>query len=76
MKMAHHDPPPPDSLGTDIPGAIEALRTADGFRFANQLRAFIAVDDTKGIVDFGYRGVALSAPPRSALASGPSPSPP
>ncbi|MEQ1873404.1 MAG: cyclic nucleotide-binding domain-containing protein [Ilumatobacteraceae bacterium] len=56
MKMAHHDPPPPDSLGSDVPSAIEALRVADGFRFANQLRAFIEVDDAGKITDCGYCG--------------------
>ncbi|CAN5432534.1 hypothetical protein BH10ACT2_BH10ACT2_07650 [soil metagenome] len=56
MKMAHYDPPPPDALGADIPGAIEALRVADGFRFANQLRAFIETDDSGKIVDSGYCG--------------------
>ena len=56
MKMAHHDPPPPDSLGSDVPAAIEELRIADGFRFANQLRAFIEVDDDGLIVDCGYCG--------------------
>ena len=56
MKMAHHDPPPPDSLGADVPSAIEALRIADGFRFANELRAFIEVDNAGKIVDSGYCG--------------------
>lgn len=56
MKMAHHDPPPPDPLGADVPTAIEKLRVADGFRFANQLRAFIEVDDAGRITDCGYCG--------------------
>jgi len=56
MKMAHHDSPPPDSLGADVPAAIEALRIADGFRFANELRAFIEVDDAGKIIDSGYCG--------------------
>ncbi len=56
MKMAHHDPPPPDSLGADVPTAIEELRVADRFRFANQLRAFIEVDDAGKITDCGYCG--------------------
>lgn len=56
MKMAHHDPPPPDSLGSDVPASIERLRVADGFRFANQLRAFIDVDDAGRITDSGYCG--------------------
>ncbi len=56
MKMAHHDPPPPDPLGSDVPAAIEALRLADRFRFANELRAFIEVDDAARITDCGYCG--------------------
>ena len=56
MKLAHHDPPPPDSLGSDTPAAIEELRTADRFRFANELRAFIEVDDDGKITDCGYCG--------------------
>ena len=56
MKMAHHDPPPPDPLGSDIPAAIEELRVNDRFRFANQLRAYIEVDGAGTITDFGYCG--------------------
>lgn len=56
MKMAHHDPPPPDALGSNIPAAIEELRVADRFRFANELRAFIEVDDAGQITDAGYCG--------------------
>jgi hypothetical protein len=43
MKLAHHDPPPPDSLGTNTAAAIEA---ADGncFRFG-ELRGYIDVGD-------------------------------
>ena len=56
MKLAHHDPPPPDALGTDTSAAIEQLRLADRFRFANQLRAYIEVDDDGRITDCGYCG--------------------
>jgi cyclic nucleotide-binding protein len=56
MKMAHHDPPPPDSLGADTPAAIEELRVNDRFRFANELRAYIEVDDDGQITDCGYCG--------------------
>jgi len=55
MKMAHHDPPPPDSLGPDVHATIEDLRVADRFRFANELRAFIDVEDGR-ITGFGYCG--------------------
>ncbi len=56
MKLAHHDPPPPDSLGSDTHGAIEELREADRFRFANELRAYLEVDDAGNITDYGYCG--------------------
>jgi hypothetical protein len=56
MKLAHHDPPPPDSLGDDIPAAIEDLRANDRMRFANQLRAYIDVDEAGRITGHGYTG--------------------
>lgn len=56
MKMAHHDPPPPDHLGADLPKAIEELRLADRFRFANELRAWIEVDEASRITGWGYSG--------------------
>ncbi len=59
MKMARHDPPPPDPMGTDVAAAIEDLRVNDRFRFANQLRAYIDVDSAGKIVDFGYCGGGL-----------------
>jgi Cyclic nucleotide-binding domain len=59
MKLAHHDPPPPDVLGSDIPEAVEQLRVADRFRFANQLRAYIEVDDSGRITDSGYCGTGV-----------------
>ena len=55
MKMAHHDPPPPDRLGPDVPAAVEELRSVDRFRFANQLRAYIDVEDG-AITGYGYQG--------------------
>lgn len=56
MKMAHHDAPPPNPLGSDVPSAIEELRVNDRFRFANQLRAYIDVDDGGRITGCGYCG--------------------
>ena len=56
MKMAHHDPPPPDSLGADLRKALQKLRAADRFRFANELRAFIDVDDDGNITGLGHSG--------------------
>jgi hypothetical protein len=47
--LAHYDNPPPDSLGD-----LEELRAADGFRFANVLRAWIDVDDTGRVTGCGY----------------------
>ncbi len=51
--ITHYDDPPPDRL--DGPDAIEELRVADRFRFANELRAWIEVDDGV-IVDHGHAG--------------------
>jgi hypothetical protein len=53
--MTHYDQPPPDRLGR---GQLEELRDADRFREANELKAWIEVDDGK-IVDSGYSGGAL-----------------
>jgi Cyclic nucleotide-binding domain len=52
--MAHYDEPPPDVI-TDL----EALRAADRFRFANALRAWVQVDDSGRISDFGSDGGGL-----------------
>jgi hypothetical protein len=59
MKLAHHDPPPPDSLGSDVHTTLEDLRSNDRFRFANELRAFIDVDDDGKITGFGHSGGGL-----------------
>ncbi len=56
MGLAHHDPPPPDTLAADTKKELDALREADRFRFANELRAYIEVDDEGRITDFGYAG--------------------
>ena len=48
--VLHYDDPPPETIGD-----LEALRTADGFRFANELRAWVEVDDGR-IVDCGQTG--------------------
>jgi hypothetical protein len=52
--MAHYDEPPPEAID-----GIEALRAADRFRFANILRAWIDVDDSGRIADFGRDGGGL-----------------
>jgi hypothetical protein len=50
LKIGHYDDPPPDRVDDLI-----ALRDADRFRFANQLSAWIEVEDGR-IVDAGYDG--------------------
>ena len=51
--ITHYDPPPPTE-GMDV----VRLRDEDRFRFANELRAFVTVDDGR-IVDCGYEGGGL-----------------
>ncbi len=50
MGMAHYDPPPPDVLDD-----LDALRQADRFRFANELRAWVEVEDGR-VVAWGHAG--------------------
>ena len=50
LGMAHYDDPPPEVIDD-----LEALRDADAFREANDLRAFIEVEDGR-IVDHGQLG--------------------
>lgn len=50
VAVAHYDDPPPDRLPD-----VEDYLAADGARFANQLRAWIEVEDGE-IVDFGHTG--------------------
>ena len=50
MGITHYDEPPPDQIED-----LEILRTGDRFREANELRAFIDVDDGR-IVDAGHIG--------------------
>jgi hypothetical protein len=53
--ILHYDDPPPDVIGD-----LEALRVADRFRFANELRAYIDVeedvDGSRKVVAFGHVG--------------------
>jgi hypothetical protein len=51
--ITHYDEPPPDGL--DGPDALEDLRVADRFRFANELRAWIDVEDGT-VVGHGHAG--------------------
>jgi Cyclic nucleotide-binding domain len=48
--VTHYDDPPPDIIED-----LEALRAADRFRFANELRAYLDVEDGK-IVGYGQIG--------------------
>lgn len=50
MGIGHYDPPPPERIDD-----LEELRTADRFRFANHLEAFVEVADGK-VVEAGYLG--------------------
>jgi hypothetical protein len=54
--FTHFDEPPPDQLGTDLPGSIEKLRAEDRFRFANCLAAFAEFDEEGRCVRHGYHG--------------------
>ena len=50
LGVTHYDQPPPDHIDD-----IEAMRTSDRFREANELRAYIDVEDGR-IVGTGYLG--------------------
>src|SRR5919204_1348615 len=50
LGVGHYDQPPPDVIED-----IDALRDADRFREANELRAWIEVEDGR-IVDYGHAG--------------------
>lgn len=52
LGVTHYDQPPPDRIDA---GDLEELRRTDRFREANELRAFIDVEDGR-IVDSGYLG--------------------
>jgi hypothetical protein len=49
--ITHYDPPPPDVIGS-----LDSLRDDDRFRFANELGAYVEVDDDGTIRDAGYTG--------------------
>lgn len=50
MGIAHYDAPPPDVIED-----LQALRDADRFRFANELRAYVETEDGR-ITGYGYLG--------------------
>jgi len=51
MGISHYDPPPPDVVDD-----LDSLRQAGRFRFANDLRAWIDVDDSGRIAGWGHAG--------------------
>lgn len=51
MGVSHYDDPLPDVVDD-----LEALRLADRFRFANELRAWIEVDGNGRVVGWGHAG--------------------
>lgn len=51
MGVAHYDDPPPDRIED-----LDAMREADLFREANELRAFVEFDDDGKVVDSGHLG--------------------
>jgi Cyclic nucleotide-binding domain len=53
MGVAHYDEPPPDTLEN-----LDGLRDRDAFREANELRAYVEVEDDK-VVDSGHLGRGL-----------------
>lgn len=63
LGIGHYDPPPPDHIRD-----LTTLHQASGFRYANQLHAFIETDGTE-IVDAGYEGGALVSDTRATLGS-------
>jgi hypothetical protein len=62
LGIAHYDPPPPDVLDD-----VEGLLAADAARFANQLRAWVEVQDGQ-ITGYGQAGRGLIGRTRVRLA--------
>jgi hypothetical protein len=62
LGIAHYDPPPPDVLDD-----VEGLLAADAARFANQLRAWVEVQDGH-ITEYGQAGRGLIGRTRVRLA--------
>lgn len=65
--VTHYDDPPPDDIGRPEDGVLEELRLANRFRFANQLRAWVDVDDDGRIGLYGYNGGSLIGDTRVGL---------
>src|SRR5919106_1356828 len=64
LGVTHYDDPPPDRIEN-----LNALRDADAFREANELRAWIDVQGGK-ITDYGYRGRGMIGVTRLKLVGG------
>jgi Cyclic nucleotide-binding domain len=64
LGLAHYDAPLPDVLGD-----LEAWRDADLFRVANDMRAWIEVDDSGAIVGHGYAGGLVAGSTTMGLGS-------
>ena len=62
MGVAHYDDPPPDRLDD-----LDALHRADAFREANELRAWIEVEDGR-VTAHGHDGRGLIGVTRLKLA--------
>ena len=67
MGMAHYDDPPPDEIED-----LDAMREADLFREANELKGFVEFGDDGSVQSYGHMGArahrrhdALSSAPRS-----------
>jgi len=64
LGIAHYDAPLPDVLGD-----LEEWQAADMFRVANDLRAWIEVDDSGGISGHGYSGGLVAGSTTMGLGS-------
>ena len=51
MGMAHYDDPPPDEIED-----LDAMREADLFREANELKAFVEFGDDGSVQGYGHMG--------------------
>jgi hypothetical protein len=55
LRVAHHDQPPPDTIGSPADEVLDALRAGDRYRFSNQLRAWIELQGGT-VTGYGYSG--------------------
>ncbi len=64
--VAHYDAPPPHAIGGEGE-TLDELRAADRFRFANELRARIELDDHGQLISAEYSGGGLIGSTRLSL---------